>query len=102
MRQTDVDFPFEVSPPWLHCPALSPQLSSELIQRLGHAIDGVVGQRVVEAVPYGTDASSFAQAGIPAVVFGPGDIAQAHTADEWIELAQIDQAAEVLFQFAKG
>ena len=39
-------------------------------------------------------------AGIPTVVFGPGDIAQAHTADEWIELAQLDQAAEVLFRFA--
>ena len=37
-------------------------------------------------VPFGTDASTIAEAGIPAVVFGPGDIAQAHTRDEWIEL----------------
>ena len=34
-------------------------------------------------VPYGTDASTLAEAGIPSVVFGPGDIAQAHTCDEW-------------------
>jgi len=100
LRQTDVDFPFAISEPWLHCPALSPQLSGQLIQQLGQIIDSVIGNHIVEAVPYGTDASSIAQAGIPAVVFGPGDIAQAHTADEWIEIAQIDQAAEVLYRLA--
>jgi acetylornithine deacetylase len=30
------------------------------------------------------------------MVFGPGSIAQAHTADEWIELAQVDTAADIL------
>jgi acetylornithine deacetylase len=29
------------------------------------------------------------------VVLGPGDIAQAHTAREWVEVAQVEQAAEV-------
>ena len=51
-------------------------------------------------VPYGTDASTIAEAGIPSVVFGPGDIAQAHTKDEWIELDQLEPAAEILFRFA--
>jgi acetylornithine deacetylase len=48
-----------------------------------------------EGAPYGTDASNFDAAGIPAVVLGPGDIAQAHTHDEWIELDQVDLAVEV-------
>lgn len=99
-RQTDIDVPFSLSPPWLHCPALSPKGSEGTVQQLSDAIERVVGRRRVEAVPYGTDASSLADAGIPSVVFGPGDITQAHTADEWIELAQIDQAAEILFRFA--
>jgi acetylornithine deacetylase len=34
------------------------------------------------------------------VVFGPGDIAQAHTRDEWIELAQLDLAAAILYRLA--
>jgi acetylornithine deacetylase/succinyl-diaminopimelate desuccinylase-like protein len=51
-------------------------------------------------VPYGTDASTIALAGIPAVVFGPGDIAQAHTCDEWIDLAEVESAAEVLYRLA--
>lgn len=42
-----------------------------------------------DKVTYGTEAGQFARGGIPAVVCGPGDIAQAHTADEWIELDQI-------------
>ncbi len=48
------------------------------------------------AARYGTNASPYAAAGVPSVVFGPGSIAQAHTADEWIDLAQVDAAAESL------
>jgi acetylornithine deacetylase/succinyl-diaminopimelate desuccinylase-like protein len=33
---------------------------------------------------------------VPSVVFGPGSIAQAHTADEWIDLGQLTAAVEVL------
>jgi acetylornithine deacetylase len=54
------------------------------------------------AVPYGTDASALADAGIPSVVFGPGDIAQAHTCDEWVSLAEVEQASEILYRFAVG
>ena len=53
-------------------------------------------------MPFGTDASRVAVAGVPAIVFGPGDIAQAHTKDEWIDLAQLEPAAEILFRFACG
>ncbi|GAA1496136.1 acetylornithine deacetylase [Paeniglutamicibacter kerguelensis] len=38
---------------------------------------------------YGTEAGLFFNAGIPTVVCGPGDIAQAHAPDEFIELDQI-------------
>ena len=69
-------------------------------QTLGRAIAGVLGQFQTMAVPYGTDASTIAAVGIPAVVFGPGDIAQAHTCDEWIVLEQVDTAAEILFRLA--
>jgi acetylornithine deacetylase/succinyl-diaminopimelate desuccinylase-like protein len=51
-------------------------------------------------VPYGTDASNFALAGIPSIVLGPGDIAQAHTKDEWISLAQVEKAVEVYTDIA--
>lgn len=51
------------------------------------------------AARYGTNASVFAAAGVPSVVFGPGSIAQAHTADEWIDLAEVEAAADMLAAF---
>lgn len=45
------------------------------------------------AVDFWTEASLFSQAGMTAIVFGPGDIAQAHTADEWVSLEQLDAYA---------
>lgn len=98
----NADAPFVCDPVWMACPALDPTLSGELCKRLGEAIDQVEGRHEVQAVPFGTDASSVSQSGIPAVVFGPGDIAQAHTKDEWIELNQIDRAAEILYRFSIG
>ena len=47
--------------------------------------------------PYGTEASNLSNAGVPAVVLGPGDIAQAHSADEWIALDQLNRAIEVYY-----
>lgn len=96
-----IDFPF-VFVPRLACPSLAPTGSDAVTARLGRAIDAVVGKHEVVAVPYGTDASTIAAAGVPAVVFGPGNIAQAHTKDEWVDLRQVESAAEILFRFACG
>jgi acetylornithine deacetylase len=45
------------------------------------------------AVDFWTEASLFSEAGVPAVVLGPGDVAQAHGPDEWVALAELDAAA---------
>jgi acetylornithine deacetylase/succinyl-diaminopimelate desuccinylase-like protein len=97
-RHTDIAF--ECSRPWLCCPSLSADASANLTARLGQAIDRVTGKHEVRAVPFGTDASSLALAGVPAVVFGPGDIARAHTCDEWVPLDEVAQAAEILYFLA--
>ena len=46
------------------------------------------------AVDFWTEASLFSRAGMTAIVYGPGDIAQAHTADEWVSLRQLGNYAE--------
>ncbi len=51
---------------------------------------------------YGTDASILSAAGVPAVVLGPGDITQAHTHDEWLELEQLNKAVEVYLKLMSG
>lgn len=45
-----------------------------------------------------TEAAVFAASGIDAVVCGPGDIAQAHAADEWVEVAQLYRARDLFAQ----
>ncbi len=54
----------------------------------------ILAKRLVNAnhtitVPYGSEAGRFQKAGIPTVLCGPGDIAQAHQPDEYIEESQI-------------
>ena len=57
-------------------------LADELGLPIGHAVD------------FWTEAALFSAAGLNAIVFGPGDIAQAHSADEWVSLQQLQQATE--------
>jgi acetylornithine deacetylase len=52
------------------------------------------------AMPFGTEAGFFQEAGIPAVVCGPGSIAQAHRPDEWIDTGQIAAADRFLAHVA--
>ena len=58
-----------------------------------------VGQRQPAGVHFFCDAAVLSRTGIPSVVFGPGDVAQAHTADEWISLASLERAKEMLVRF---
>ena len=56
---------------------------------LADALDLPIGN----AVDFWTEAALFSAAGLTALVYGPGDIAQAHAADEWVALEQLQQAA---------
>jgi acetylornithine deacetylase len=51
-------------------------------------------------VPYGTNAPGLAERGVPTIVLGPGDIAQAHSEDEWVDLAQVERCAELYARLA--
>lgn len=57
------------------------------------------GQRSPAGVNYFCDAAVLASGGIPSIAFGPGDIAQAHTADEWISLRSLERGRELLLRF---
>jgi acetylornithine deacetylase len=47
------------------------------------------GGNRTHAVPYGTEAGIFRAAGIPTVICGPGDIAQAHQPNEFLAKSQL-------------
>jgi acetylornithine deacetylase/succinyl-diaminopimelate desuccinylase-like protein len=49
--------------------------------------------------PWFCDACYFAERGMPAVALGPGSIAQAHTKDEWIAVAELERGVEFFASF---
>ena len=61
-----------------------------------------LGQRKPVGVRYFCDASVLARGGIPSVVFGPGDIAQAHTATEWISVEALERGKNLLRRFLQS
>ena len=54
----------------------------------------------VEGMSAWTDAALLNAAGIPAICFGPGDIALAHSAEEWVPVDEIERATKVLTRLA--
>lgn len=50
------------------------------------------------AVDFWTEAALFSAVGYISFVYGPGDIAQAHTADEWVALDQLQHYAETIYR----
>ncbi|WP_422930569.1 M20 family metallopeptidase [Singulisphaera sp. PoT] len=92
-------------PPWVRMPPLSPRDSraTEWVEPIRHAVGKAIGHvPSVGGVPYGTDGGPLGEDGLPCFVFGPGDIAQAHTKDEWIEIEQVKMAAEAYYAMACG
>jgi succinyl-diaminopimelate desuccinylase len=94
-----VDFPFTCEAPFLSSPPLSDAINGNWADRLLEAVLPIDGPKQKMGVAYGTHASRFEQAGIPAVVIGPGDIAQAHTKDEFISIDQLQKAVNVYRTF---
>jgi acetylornithine deacetylase len=58
------------------------------------------GANACHAVSYVCEAGLFARAGIPAVVCGPGSIAQAHQPDEFVAVSQLVECSEFLRKLA--
>ena len=95
-----LDFEVEMLPPWIRAPALPDGANLPWADRLLSQVRAVAGRGEKVGVQYGTHASRTAAAGVPSVVFGPGSIAQAHTKDEWIDIQQLETAAEIYYRFA--
>jgi acetylornithine deacetylase len=93
---------WEFDEPHLSVEGMEVSKESEVVQQLATAIEAVTGTAMLEAAPYATDAGIYHAAGIPTVVFGPGDIAQAHTDEEYIDLQQVHQAVQIMERFLAG
>ena len=79
--------------PYLLDPAMETAPSAKIVSALARAQQATFGsERELAGANYGTDGSKLATAGIETVVCGPGDIAQAHTAAEFVAIEQLELA----------
>ena len=99
-----------VADPWLreHPPVLEwfegqfesgqTAVDDPILRQLGACHEAIVDERpVLQGVSYGSDLRLFTNhAQIPAVLYGPGDVANAHSVDEFVELDQVVAATKVL------
>ncbi len=76
--------------------ALIPDEQSPAEQLIRH----LTGLNNSDVVSFGTEAGAFQNSGIPAVVFGPGSITQAHQPDEFIEIDQLGQCIDFICKLA--
>jgi acetylornithine deacetylase len=67
-----------------------------IVIALGDALRAASEAAPVAGMSAWTDAALLNEAGIPTICFGPGDIALAHAAEEWVAVDEIRRAATVL------
>lgn len=76
--------------------AAAPSLDAAERDAINQLVRALTGDRETSKVAYATEAGLFQRAGIPAVVCGPGDIQQAHKADEFVALDQLERCSAFL------
>jgi acetylornithine deacetylase len=95
LRAQDPELEVEMEPPMLEDYPLETRVSERIVQIVSKIAQELTGHQGVVGVPYGSDASKLAGAGIPSIILGPGSIDQAHAAEEYVELDQVALAAEL-------
>ena len=85
----------------LHRAATEVPAGTDVVEGLRGACrrEGLPG--AVEGMTAWVDACFLNEAGTPAVCFGPGSIAQAHAAEEWVDVDEIEACARILTDFAR-
>jgi acetylornithine deacetylase len=92
----DVNFTIRHAQPPSDVPADAP-----VVQALSAALASAGKPVKIEGFSAWTDAALLNSVGIPAIVFGPGDLSLAHAAEEYISLDQVEQATVVLAEMAR-
>ena len=88
------------SPPFVDY-QLDPTINRDFALQISKILAGMGLTGEQSGAGYGTDASTYSIAGIPAIVIGPGSIDQAHTKDEWLEIAELDKSVLVYLQIMR-
>ncbi len=89
------DLGIQVTAPNLVVPGLNMRVDDPWVQAVGAEVKRVTGKLSAVGNVATTHAGLLQEAGLPALVLGPGSMGQAHTATETLELDQVEQAAAI-------
>lgn len=92
LRDADPQFQAQMEPPMMISPGLDTPTNDPSVIVAGEILQELGGNPTPSGVPYGSDASKLSRVGVPSIVFGPGSIDQAHAADEYVAIDQVDRA----------
>lgn len=79
-----------------------PPLDTEENAPIVDLVKEISGNSETGTVAYAAEAGQFSNAGFPAVICGPGDIAQAHRANEFVAVEQLEGCVEMIGRLAKA
>lgn len=95
----------ELEAPFLTDEAMETPADADVVKTAARVLDEMELVSEPIGVPFGCDCTKLSRAGIPAIIFGPGSIDQAHTADEFVEIRQVETAFDfyrrLLLDFGK-
>jgi len=86
------DLDFAIGTPFLDLPPLDTKPEAHVTKAMVAACTNVLGDVRISAFPGSTDAPNF---GCPAIICGPGDLAQCHSLDEYVAIDQIEDAVRI-------
>jgi acetylornithine deacetylase len=91
------DASFELEPPMLSEPCLDTDPDSPVACCARSVLRKLGLNEAPCGVSFGSDASKLQESGVASIIFGPGSIDRAHTANEFVELDQVEQAHEFYY-----
>lgn len=102
LTRQDPDFRAVIEAPFLEDSCLETLPSAVIVGVTEAVCQSVIGRSQLQGVPYATNASKLSRIGIPSLVIGPGNIDQAHTAVEFVDIDQVRQAAEIYLRIMRS
>jgi len=97
LRQESRFLKVEREKPYLVSPPMEVNKNERIVKTLFESVkDNMRSEANIKGAKFDSDAGKLVAKGICAPVFGPGNILQAHSKDEWVELRQVVQAAEII------
>jgi acetylornithine deacetylase len=98
LREKNKILDINVSDPTTSTIPMDTNINEKVVKTSMESCKKILGKSTMKGVNFGCDASSFTGAGVPSIVLGPGNILQAHTENEFVDLEEVRQAAEIYSQ----